>query len=248
LKKSFIHFPSNYIKKLFKIIFMKKIFKTARDIGFIVLKQSWKLIKKIFHFVWTFQEKHSLAFERIQLTLMYVLAICYLIFTLTRVVGSIPVLFYMIIPYCEKISQSKFLHFWARTETFFFLYLIVIEYGINRNTLKFSTNVKFHILLVYVVQMIYNLALSWWDVIYVHEMYGRTTYIDRIALKKFLTDISLFAYVIYIYSYICSLRGIYPKYPGILQRIPDSMAFWLRLGVDEKRRLRPIEEIERENY
>jgi hypothetical protein len=203
--------------------------KTKKDILFNVLKQSWKLIKKIFYFFRTFGDKHFTASQRIQLSLLYFIAITTLLFSLKRTIGFIPDILKYSIPFCNQIIQSQTIKYFARPETTFFLYLVVIETGINRPSLGLSGILKFNILLVYVLQMIYNLAISWWDVIFIREVLGRKTIIDRLSLYQFLTDLTLFFILLLFYSYICAMRGHYPRYPGILQNIPDSMAFWLRI-------------------
>jgi hypothetical protein len=167
--------------------------------------------------------------QRIQLTVMYYLAYITLLFSIRSTLGEVPPIFMDLVPFADFALQNTWMQCFGRVEVTFLLYLLTVEFIIYRPILKFSLLVKYNILLLYLLELIYNLIISWWDVLYIREVDTGPVLTDQYSLYNFVIMETFFFFILYIYSYICAMRGKAPKYPFVLQKIPDSVAFWLRL-------------------
>jgi hypothetical protein len=190
-----------------------------------------KILKKIIKYFQKKSQKYQRLFEQIQLTFIYFFATVVLMFLIQSSIGYFPDILYSIVPFSKEILGIKLLGIFTSPEKTFVLYLLIIEVVINRPILKFSILVKFNILLIFLLEMIQNLVINWWDVLFTRELdiFHGEAYFNRSATIQFLTILFSFFYLLYVISYIAAMRGRFPIFPGILQKVVDSVAFWLQI-------------------
>ena len=210
--------------------------KNITNLNFFFFSSFQKFIKK---FVKTFKKtskKHYLTFQRIQLTFIYFFAIVVLMYSIKNSLGFFPDILFRFFPFFEQILDFKFLKILATPEKTFILYLLILEILINRSFFNFSLLVKFNVLLIFILEMFQNLIISYWDLFFNREMdlFNSTGLIDKNITILFYCVLFLFFLVTYLYCYIRSFRGLFPSFPGIMQRISDSVAFWLQIKTSNK--------------
>jgi hypothetical protein len=190
-----------------------------------------KIFKKIKKYFQKVSEKYQRTYEQIQLTFIYFFATVVLMFLIQTSIGYFPDILYTIVPFSKEILSIKLLGIFTSPEKTFVLYLLIIEIIINRPILKFSILVKFNILLIFLLEMLQNLVINWWDVLFTRELdiFHGEAYFNRSATIQFLTILFSFFYLLYVISYIAAMRGRFPVFPGILQKVVDSVAFWLQI-------------------
>lgn len=188
-------------------------------------------IKKIIKFLKNRSERDKKIVEQIQLSIIYFFATLVLMFLIQSSLGYFPNFLYIIVPFSKEILATKFFAFFTSPEKIFVLYLIIIEIVINRPILRFSILVKFNILLIFILEMIQNLVLNWWDLLFSRELdlFQGDAYFSRNFFTSFLIVFFIFFYLLYLVSYFAAMRGRFPSYPGVLQKIIDSVAFWLQI-------------------
>lgn len=174
--------------------------------------------------------------QRIQLTCIYALAMITLMFSFANCIGYFPDVMLEMVPFSTQIIQNPAVQYFATPEKIFFFYLLVIETIMNRPIFKMSVLIKYNILLIFILEMVQNLLISWWDLFFSREMdiFSGSQLTERSLGVEFLFLVYLLSYTTYLYSYIQAMNGRFPVYPGIAQNIPDSVAFWLRLRKIQK--------------
>lgn len=200
-----------------------------------------KIFKKIQlisqNFTYLFQDldrigkKKKKTFEKIQLTFIYFFALATLIITINLYLGFFPELYANFIPFSKEILASPLALYIASPGKTFILYLLINELIIIRSFFNFSVIIRFHILYIIILEMIMNALINWWDFLCNKEIDEYTyKFIDRVIAQEFFSGIFLIFFSIYFYSYIQAMRNKLPKLPHpVLQKIPDSAAFWLQL-------------------
>ena len=188
-----------------------------------------KTLKKI-------SKKNYLTFQRIQLTFIYFFAIVVLMYSIKNSLGFFPEILLRFFPFFEQILDFKLLKILATPEKTFILYLLILEILINRSFFNFSLLVKFNVLLIFIFEMFQNLIISYWDLFFNREMdlFNAGGLLDKNITILFYCVLFLFFLVTYFYCYFCSFRGIFPVFPGIMQRVSDSVAFWLQIRTNNK--------------
>lgn len=191
----------------------------------------FKKIKVIFQDFDRLGKKKKKTFEKIQLTFIYFFALATLIITVNLYLGFFPELYANFIPFSKEILASPLALYIASPGKTFILYLLINELIIIRSFFNFSVIIRFHILYIIILEMIMNALINWWDFLCNKEIDEYTyKFIDRVIAQEFFSGIFLLFFSIYFYSYIQAMRNKLPKLPhALLQKIPDSAAFWLQL-------------------
>jgi hypothetical protein len=189
-----------------------------------------KIIKKIITKINKHSKKNKATFEKIQLTFIYFFAIVVLMYLTQSSIGYFPDILLKLVPFSGEILGLNILKFFSTPEKTFVLYLLITETIINRPIFRFSVLVKFNILYIFILEMLQNLFISSWDLLFSREIdlfSGR--FIDKNNTIFFFCIFFFFFFLIYVYSYIMALQGRFPTLPGVLQRIVDSVLFWLQI-------------------
>jgi hypothetical protein len=178
--------------------------------------------------------KYPYTFQVIQLTFIYFFALVDLSHSILNNVfslGYFPEILKPLFPIIKSILTSPILKAWSSPEKVFFLSYVVIEFMVVRATFKFSKLVKYNILLIFSMLMVQGLLISYWDLIFSREIdiLGSANFMDKNLTIIFYSVLFLFFFGLYFYCYILSLRGLFPIFPGPLQRVVDSVAFWLQV-------------------
>jgi len=181
-------------------------------------------------------QKNRKVFELIQLTLIYFFAVIVLAYTIRNSLGYFPEMLFRLFPFLVPVFEIQTLKILAAPEKTFLLYMLIIEMFLNRSFFHFSLLVKFNVLLIFILEMLQNLLVSYWDILFNRELdgVGGGVVLARTATMLFYFFLFLFFFSLYAYSYISSLLGIFPKFPGLLKNITDSVAFWLQIKLLKK--------------
>jgi hypothetical protein len=144
---------------------------------------------------------------------------------------------FKIFPFLQQLMDFQLLKILATPEKTFILYLVVLEVLINRSILNFSLLVKFNVLLIFILEMFQNLISSYWDLLFNREIEifaatGGTFLKDLTTLFFCFFFLSFLS--IYLYCYFRSLQGLFPAFPGPLQRLIESVAFWLQIKIPKQ--------------
>jgi hypothetical protein len=198
-----------------------------------VFQELIKRIKKIIRLFKKSSRIHSHIFEGIQLTFIYFFAIVVLIYTIKNSLGYIPEILYTIIPFLQQVLDFELLKILASPEKTFILYLLVLELLINRSSFQFSLLVKFNVLLIFILEMLQNLIISYWDLLFSRELeiFSTNLMIPKNTNSYFFSLLFLTFLGLYLSSYIRGLKGLFPSFPGILQAVVESVAFWLQIKI-----------------
>jgi len=190
---------------------------------------------KIFQDFDRFGKKKKNILEKIQLSFIYFFALTTLMITVNLYLGFFPELYAKFIPFSKEILASPLAFYIASPEKTFIFYLLINELIIIRSFFNFSVIIRFHILYIIILEMILNALVSWWDFLCNKEIDEYTyKFIDKVVGQQFFSGIFLIFFSIYLYSYIQAMRNKLPKlHHPVLQKIPDSAAFWLKLQATE---------------
>lgn len=198
-----------------------------------ILQQIQILFKSFFRMFRSLSKQNPILFEKIELTFMYFFASIVLFYAVINSLGYLPPPLYFVFPFLPKLLTFPPLMFFARPEQTFFLYLLSLEFIVNRNILRFSLLVKYNLLLIFIVEMVENLVVTLWDFIYIREVElfiiaGIPITSETVAFLFFLLFFIIF-FSLYIDSYIKSIKGKFPEFPGFLRCISDCVRFWLQM-------------------
>lgn len=176
-------------------------------------------------------QKNGKFFERLQLTTIYFFAVVGLAYTIRNSLGYFPEILFSLFPFLTPIFEIQILKILASPEKTFVLYMLVIEMFLNRSFFNFSILVKFNVLLIFILEMLQNLLVSYWDILFNRELdaFGGGVIIAKAATMYFYCFLFLFFFALYFYSYVNSIKGKFPQFPGVLKSITDSAAFWLQI-------------------
>jgi hypothetical protein len=203
----------------------------TKTIDFLNLQRVIKNLKPIMKWFQNFTKKNRRAFEQLQLTIIYFFAVVGLAYTIRNSLGYFPEILFKLFPFLVPIFDIQILKILAAPEKTFVLYMLIIEMFLNRSFFSFSILVKFNVLLIFILEMLQNLFVSYWDILFNRELDALSggVIIARTATMFFYFFLFLFFFALYVYSYISSLKGKFPKFPGVLKSITDSVAFWLQI-------------------
>lgn len=170
-----------------------------------------------------------------QLCLIYFIGMVVLTVSLRRMLGYFPPYLEAIWPLAGFILKTPLLSWFGRSETMIYIYLLTFEFLVIRPIIRLSMLVKFNILLVCFLELIYNLIICWWDVIYIRELsYNSAPFVPAAAFTNFMIALFLVFYGVYMYCFIFALQNKVPPFPGVFKKIPDSAIFWLRIKKKKK--------------
>jgi hypothetical protein len=198
-----------------------------------ILRQIQRIFKSFFRLFRALSKQNPVLFEKIELTFMYFFASIVLFYAVINSLGYLPGPLYFVFPFLPKLLTFPPLMFFARPEQTFFLYLLSLEFIVNRNLLRFSLLVKYNLLLIFIVEMVENLVVTLWDFIFIREVElfifaGIPITSELVAFFFFLIFFIVF-FSLYVNSYVNSLRGKFPVFPGFLKCISDCVRFWLQM-------------------
>lgn len=190
-----------------------------------------KSFKKFTRLFFKTTKKFKTIFEKIQLTILYFFAFAILIFTLKNALGTFPIFLGNYIPFTKQILKLEFLSILTAPEKTFLLYLLAIEFIIIRPVFNFSMLVKFNFLFIFILEMLQNLMFSYVDLFFNRELdiFKGRVIIARYAIANSLSLFFVFFFFLYLYCYIRAMQGLFPRIPGFLGKVIESVAFWLRL-------------------
>ena len=191
-----------------------------------------KKMKKVLKFLRQASKKNRKIFERFQLTFIYFLASVVLTYSIRNSLGYFPEILFSIFPFLPKVFDIQALKILAAPEKTFLLYMLILEMCINRSYLNFSLLIKFNVLLIFLLEMLQNLLISYWDLFFNRELdllIGGVAVVAKNATMIFYSFLFLFFFILYVYSYFTSMNGKFPTFPGLLKTITDSVAFWLQI-------------------
>lgn len=197
-------------------------------------KNVQRLIKGLKNLIKRFRniaKKNRRIFEQCQLTFIYFFAVVVLAYTIRNSLGYFPEMLFKIFPFLVSIFDIQALKILAAPEKTYVLYMLIMELFLNRSIFNFSVLVKFNVLLIFILEMLQNLLVSYWDILFNRELdvISGGAIVARTATMFFYFFLFLFFFALYCYSYVTSLKGNFPKFPGILKTITDSVAFWLQI-------------------
>lgn len=201
-----------------------------------IFQKLFKGLKKIIKSFRKVAKRNRRIFEQFQLTFIYFFAVVVLTYTIRNSLGYFPEMLFRLFPFLVPIFEIQALKILAAPEKTFVLYMLILEMFLNRSIFNFSVLVKFNVLLIFILEMLQNLLVSYWDILFNRELdvLSGGVVIARTATMFFYFFLFLFFFTLYCYSYVSSLRGNFPKFPGILKSITDSVAFWLQIKLLKK--------------
>ncbi len=206
--------------------------KIQREKKSFLFSKYFRYLSAYFKYLQKKSRKHRLLMQRIQLSVLYFFAIVTLTYTITQTLGYFPNLLLKIFPFAKSILNMPLLKFLSTPEKTIMLYAFALEYVIINPRFDFSVIFKFNVLLVFLLEMLENLLISYWDLFYIRDIDvipRNLVNIPKTEAVAFCTALYIFFFTMYIYCYIKSLQRKFPIFPGILQKIVDSVAFWFRL-------------------
>lgn len=190
-----------------------------------------KKISKFFRTIDKFGRKNKKTLEKIQLSFIYFFGLLTLMITVRLALGYFPEVFTRFIPFSRQILSSPLAYYFASPSKTFAIYMVIHELILLRGVFNLSVLVRFNILYIAILEMIANVSIAWWDLFFNTELDLYTyKYVDVVVARHFFTILFGMFFVTYLYSYIQAMRSKLPKFPHpTLQKIPDSVAFWLQL-------------------
>lgn len=193
----------------------------------------FKSVKKIFRRISKKLKKLSSRYPRfflfIQLSFLYSYAILTLIFSIATINGSFPAPLYKFVPFITQIFKMTFLRALVSPEKTFAIYLFVTDSILNSKST--SIILKYHLLLVFMIEMLGNLAISIWD-LFIHRdtSDGSIPFIFSYrSASYFFIAFFLFMYSVYIYCYLNAIQHKLVSFPKPFKKITDSVGFWLHV-------------------
>jgi hypothetical protein len=184
------------------------------------------------------QTKHII--ECIQLSFIYFFAFVVLSYAIQGYLGGFPEFIFSLFPNLQEILNVPFLKLLAMPEKTFLVYLVLLEFIMSRSRYSFSLLVKFNILLIFLLEMVQNLLISYWDLFCNREIeysyIGLNTgiFVQDLAILFFITLYLTFV-LVYGYCFLRSCAGRFPVFPGSARFITDSVAFWLRIKIPKRK-------------
>jgi|GEM_PF-5105404 hypothetical protein len=201
-----------------------------------LFQKFFKGLKKIIKAFRKVAKRNRRIFERFQLTFIYFFAVVVLTYTIRNSLGYFPEMLFKLFPFLVPIFDIQALKILAAPEKTFVLYMLILEMFLNRSIFNFSVLVKFNVLLIFILEMLQNLLVSYWDILFNRELdvLSGGVVIARTATMFFYFFLFVFFFALYCYSYVSSLKGDFPRFPGVLKSITDSVAFWLQIKFVKK--------------
>jgi len=167
--------------------------------------------------------------QTIQLTIIYFFAMMNLFYSVTAILCYIPEFFEFVMPpFMTELIKSPVIRQALSPERTYFIYIFVFEFIIFRSTFNFSKLFKYNLLVIFILEMMQNLALGYWDVIFNRQFLNETPGVDVLVAIYIITFIHIVLFVSYIYSYCSAILGKYTSFP-YMDWLTDSICFWLHI-------------------
>jgi hypothetical protein len=174
-----------------------------------------------------FTKKYPTVLQSLQVTVTYTVAILSLFYSLISMLGGVPGMLESVIPpTLEKFVNSPIYSLFFAPERAYIIYLFTIEFVIYRKMFQFSPIIKYHILLIFLLEMVQNLLLSYWDLFFSGSMAGSA--LDMTIGMIFLALIFIVLFSSYFYGFFCAIRGKFAVFPH-MNWLTNSVAIWLRI-------------------
>lgn len=165
--------------------------------------------------------------DKVQLTIIYAYVSIVQVYGVQAIFGEFPNHYYDLIPFVRYIFKNSFFRFFSSPDRNFIISFLIAEYFVFRSTFRLSIVVRFHILYLLILELFQNLCYYTIDFLFVNEFYPQI--IPKTLLQKFVWNIYILFLLLSIYSYICGMRGKFPEFPGVFNKITASIAFWFRI-------------------
>jgi hypothetical protein len=190
------------------------------------IKKNTFLFKKQNRF---FTKKYPNILQFLQLTILYFFALTSLLYSVLTILGHFPDIFLLLIPtFIQDIVKSPLFRVFLAPEKTYVVYLFVIEFIIFRSLFNFSKLFKYNVLLIFLLEMMQNLLVSYWDLFF-NRSYGNEIPLIDIPLAIICISLIYSVFLVcYVYSYICSIRGKFASLP-YMDWLTDSISFWLKI-------------------
>jgi len=200
--------------------FYKKNFETIAKI----FNQCLRRIRRHFR-------KNDFFYEKIALTGIYFCANSVLLYSVRMFSGYVPA-FIQDLPFLNFIFESRFLRFLGRPEQSYVFYTFIFQFLIFKPIIRLSLLMRYNMLLLFTLEMIENFILGLWDTFLAREIMEGNAFLFGVYTKPisqgFLGIVYTLFFITYQYCYLCSLQNKYPKFPGEMRKISDSVLFWLK--------------------
>lgn len=167
--------------------------------------------------------------ERIQLTVLYGQAFLSAIFLTTSSTGRTPWIITTAFPGILPVFEIPIVQFLLTPEKTYVLFFLLVNYMINPKITPFSFFVRYNFFLVFSLEMIYSTTMMWSDLLLADRTISK---INELVLPTnlliFYNILFTCLFTTYLYCYLQGIRQKIPVFPGILNGIPVSAAFWIR--------------------
>jgi hypothetical protein len=167
------------------------------------------------------------ALEKLQITFIYFLYYFNFVdlFLLRSREYTYPNIFLEFLNLHLKILDIPFITFLCNTDNTYFLHLIITQIVMQRKQIIFTNHVKFHIILLTLIDCFDRILLEYLLFFTSRESIGTMPPKFSSYLYIILFSISLFSYF---YSYICGILKKDPIFPAPFDIITKSASFWVR--------------------
>lgn len=193
------------------------------------LKRIFKVITKMKKKIKKWMGKNSIIMEKIQLTLLYGQASLSAIYLTRASTALTPWIITTFFPWVLPIFQIPLMQFMLSPEKTYVLFFILLNYMLNPKITPFSFFVRYNFFLVFTLEMVYTTIMMWSDLLLVDRTFSRIGDLYQplilIGFYNCLFTLLLFTYA---YSYVQGMVRKVPVFPGVLNGISLSAAFWIR--------------------
>lgn len=217
------------------LVFLMYIYKNIK-----YMIKWYKLTKKEFdrHLAMLFAiiKKNSALYNFLFLTFLYWIAINNLEACIPSIENS---------PFQELLSKYPAFEFiaikpkieMAASEITFLIYVFVTEVLITRGgSLGLSLTVRYHIIYILIIESILSFLICTWDSVFYLEITPEQFLEWSLSVNQtFYHSMFWLFFLILVSGYYYGLKQKIPVLP-FFQKIPDSVAFWLRIKKKEKKR------------
>lgn len=165
--------------------------------------------------------------EFFQLLVLYFLAFISLVISSIDILGEISGFFLNSVPeFLLEIINFPIIKFLLAPEKSYVIYLIVLQFIIFRPVFNFSKLFKYNLLLIFLLEMFQNLIVSYWDLFFNTPLIDSSMETDISFGIVFISVIFCIFFLMYFYSFFCSIRGKFVTFPYMFW-LTDSICFWL---------------------
>jgi hypothetical protein len=179
----------------------------------------------------------KLILEKLQITIIYFLYYFTFVdlFISTSKGYIYPTIFLEFLNLNLKILDIPFLAFLSNRDNTYFLHLIITQIVMQRKEILFTNHVKFHIILLSLIDSLGRLAFDYLSFFTGQDSLGNISSKFTTYFYIIIFSISIFSYF---YSYICGLIKMDPVFPAPFDIITKSAYFWLRTKQKNKKKIK----------